>query len=92
MATTVRAKLSEKNKYWISKHRYYELKHFCLQFPIWKQAYASLDEVCISPNNLKIITSTTNTTATKIKQPLANVLTEPAGMKKAHMISARFPT
>lgn len=60
MATTVRAKLSEKNKYWISKHRYYELKHFCLQFPIWKQAYASLDEVCMSPNNLKIITSTTN--------------------------------
>ena len=60
MATTVRAKLSEKNKYWISKHRYYELKHFCLQFPIWQKAYLALDEVCIPPNNLKIVTASTN--------------------------------
>lgn len=26
--------LSEKNPYWIERHRYYELKHFCLQYPI----------------------------------------------------------
>lgn len=24
--------LSRKNPYWIPRHRYYELKHFCLQF------------------------------------------------------------
>ena len=34
MGTTLRAELSEKNPYWIEKHRYYELKHFCLQYPI----------------------------------------------------------
>lgn len=28
MGTTLRAELSEKNPYWIEKHRYYELKHF----------------------------------------------------------------
>ena len=39
MATNIRAKLSEKNKYWIDKHRHYELKHFCLQYPSWKKAY-----------------------------------------------------
>lgn len=39
MATTVRAQISEKNKYYIDKHRHYELKHFCLQYPIWKRAY-----------------------------------------------------
>ena len=25
------------NPYWIERHRYYELKHFCLQYPIWKK-------------------------------------------------------
>lgn len=39
MATTVRAQISERNKYWIDKHRHYELKHFCLQYPHWKKAY-----------------------------------------------------
>lgn len=43
MATTIRPELSEKNKYWISKHRYYELKHFCLQYPIWKGAYLAVN-------------------------------------------------
>ena len=43
MATVIRAKISEKNKYWIDKHRHYELKHFCLQYPSWKRAYNNLD-------------------------------------------------
>ena len=43
MGTTLRAELSEKNPYWIEKHRYYELEHFCLQYPIWKKIYRSLD-------------------------------------------------
>ena len=43
MATVIRAEISEKNKYWISKHRHYELKHFCLQYPDWKREYATLD-------------------------------------------------
>lgn len=43
MGTTIRPELSEKNKYWIERHRYYELKHFCLQYPTWRKAYSSLD-------------------------------------------------
>lgn len=43
MGTVLRAKLSTKNPYWISKHRYYELKHFCLQYPEWKKAYFSFN-------------------------------------------------
>lgn len=39
MATLIRAEISKNNKYWISKHRHYELKHFCLQYPEWKKAY-----------------------------------------------------
>ena len=41
MGTRIRPELSEKNKYHISKHRYYELKHFCLQYPMWKRYYDS---------------------------------------------------
>ena len=43
MANDIHPEVSQKNPYWIGKHRYYELKHFCLQYPIWKKAYMSLD-------------------------------------------------
>lgn len=43
MATVIRPELSIKNKYWVEKHRYYELKHFCLQYPNWRRAYSELD-------------------------------------------------
>ena len=42
MSTTIRPELSPKNCYWIEKHRYYELKHFCLQYPSWRRKYNSL--------------------------------------------------
>ena len=32
MATKIRPVISKKRTYYISKHRYYELKHFCLQY------------------------------------------------------------
>jgi hypothetical protein len=47
MATVIRPEISEKNKYWIDKHRHYELKHFCLQYPEWKKAYAEFSDVSI---------------------------------------------
>ena len=47
MATVIRAQISEKNKYYIDKHRYYELKHFCLQYSEWKKSYASCCEAII---------------------------------------------
>ena len=47
MATVIRAEISERNKYYIEKHRYYELKHFCLQYKDWKKAYASCCESII---------------------------------------------
>ena len=35
--------LSGKSKYHLSKHRYLELKHFCLQYPDWKRQLRELD-------------------------------------------------
>lgn len=60
MATVIRPEISEKNKYYINKHRHYELKHFCLQYKEWKKAYASCCESVIfgskfermSPSNM----------------------------------------
>ena len=49
MSTTIHPDISKKNPYWIEKHRYYELKHFCLQYPIWKKAYESLDGLSKRP-------------------------------------------
>ena len=48
MTTRIRATISEKSKYWIDKHRHYELKHFCLQYPTWKRTYTILDEPYIT--------------------------------------------
>ena len=55
MATMIRPEISEKNKYWIDKHRHYELKHFCLQYPSWKKAYAAFDDSSISLSTIDSI-------------------------------------
>lgn len=60
MTTLIRAELSKKNKYWISKHRHYELKHFCLQYPSWKKAYEEYDDSSISLSMIEH-TPTSNT-------------------------------
>ena len=54
MATTIRPEISVKNKYWIDRHRYYELKHFCLQYPTWKKLYLSLDGLAKVPANSEV--------------------------------------
>jgi len=58
MSTTIRAELSERNRYWIEKHRYYELKHFCLQYPLWRKARAALDSLSKRPNNSAAVSRT----------------------------------
>ena len=37
MSTVIRPEISKQNEMHISKHRYYELKHFCLQYPEWQK-------------------------------------------------------
>lgn len=74
MATVIRAKISEKSKYYIDKHRYYELKHFCLQYNEWKKAYASCCEAVIFGSKLE-------------RTPSSNIpsdITAKYGMMKAH--------
>lgn len=42
MSTTIRPELSANNPMYIDKHRYYELKHFCMQYDIWKEEYRDM--------------------------------------------------
>lgn len=52
MGTTIRSELSKKNPYWIERHRYYELKHFCLQYPIWEKTYKTMNGLLGRPVDL----------------------------------------
>lgn len=54
MGTNLRARLSLRSKYYISPHRRYELKHFCLQYPLWKKALYSIVGLESRPDDLGI--------------------------------------
>ena len=53
MATVIRPEISVKNKYYIDRHRYYELKHFCLQYKEWKKAYELCNDSIIFASSLE---------------------------------------
>lgn len=50
----LKPELSARSKYWISKHRYYELKHYCLQYPHWKALYSKAQNVLRAHSMAKI--------------------------------------
>lgn len=52
MGTAIRAEISVNNRYWVEKHRYYELKHFCFQYSEWKKCYASVDGLGASVSHI----------------------------------------
>lgn len=52
MGTTIRPEVSKKNEYWLDRHRYYELKHFCLQYKQWKTAY---NAVPVNTSRIKFV-------------------------------------
>lgn len=58
MATLIRPEISEKNRYWVNKHRHYELKHFCLQYPYWKKKYSELENSTASLSTFEWRSST----------------------------------
>lgn len=49
-----RAEVSKTNKYWIEKHRFYELKHFCRQYRYWKKVVAQIDGAAKVSYNPKV--------------------------------------
>ena len=49
MSTKIRPETSKKTEYWIPKHRYYELKHFVMQYDDWKDALKESESSLVSP-------------------------------------------
>lgn len=43
MATIIRPEISTKSKWYLERHRYYELKHFTMQCPSWRKELRDLD-------------------------------------------------
>lgn len=81
MATVIRPEISKKNKYWIDKHRHYELKHFCLQYPTWKSEILNLY------NMSRPITFTSGISTNQPGDPTANLaLTRIAYTERIEMI------
>lgn len=74
MSTLIRPKISEKNKYYIDKHRYYELKHFCLQYNEWKKAYVACNDAIIFGSKFERESSSN----------IPSDITAKYGMMKAH--------
>lgn len=64
MSTKTRPELSLHNPYWIDRHRYYELKHFCLQYPLWKKSRSAVDGT-----KKAVITSILNSKTNVINSP-----------------------
>lgn len=58
--TNVRAEISKKKDWYIPKNRYYELKHFCLQYLEWERKYAALDSLSKQPTELEKVGKTNN--------------------------------
>lgn len=54
MSTTFRPEVSKKNPYYIPRERFYELKHFCRQYPTWKKSYEALDGLSKRPEDLEV--------------------------------------
>ena len=48
MSTVIRPEISERSAFYISKHRYYELKHFCLQYPEWREKLKQIDGLIVN--------------------------------------------
>ena len=49
MSTEIRPELSQDNKYYISKHRYYELLHFCRQYTEFLATKEQILAACVRP-------------------------------------------
>ena len=62
MATKIRSVISESNPSYISKHRYYELKHYCLQYPEWIKRQLYLRNEIHTTSTIQIIPGDKNYT------------------------------
>lgn len=54
MSTVITPEVSKRNKWYISRHKYYELKHYCLQYSEWEKMLKKLESSSYSTNDVVI--------------------------------------
>lgn len=72
----LKPELANRSKYWISKHRYYELKHFCLQYPEWLRLWNEL-EIAMKAHKLDALPGT------DVSDPTAKLAMKRAEVQRA---------
>ncbi len=81
--TDIRPEVSKKNKYWVNNHKYYELKHFCLQYPDWIKTYNALNDMTVSSIDLREKVAKTN----HVSDPTADLaLAKEAILRKINLV------
>ena len=78
MGTKIRANISKKNPYFIESHRYYELKHHCLQYPDWVRKIREIENTLIPSASIFGIESDD----TEWHDPTGNAATSLAYLKR----------
>ena len=78
MSTVISPEITEKSPWWISRQRYYELKHFCLQYPEWKKQIRYLDGLQSQAPYSQIPKTATN----DISDPVAKVAILRSGLTR----------
>lgn len=68
LTTRNRPEVSSNNKYYISKHRFYELKHFCLQYREWSSKCDIYKESIRSSSLIQV-----NKGITDIQDPVGDI-------------------
>lgn len=78
MSTEIRPEITEKSPWWIPRQRYYELKHFCLQYPEMKIMLRSIDGIQSQSPLGKIPKTKTN----ELFDPVGDEAAERASLSK----------
>lgn len=60
MSTRISPEITEASPWWIPRERYYELKHFCMQYPDWKFVLKMLDGRQYQPEFSELPKTNTN--------------------------------
>ena len=78
MSTVISPEITEKSPWWISRQRYYELKHFCLQYPEWKEQLRYLDGI----QNQAAYTHIPKTVTNQVSDPVAKAAVLRSGLTR----------
>lgn len=70
MSTDISPEISKKSRWWISRERYYELKHFSMQYPEWKKVLSN--KLYLSSGSVVVLTGG----QIEFKDPVSGVASE----------------